>query len=239
MKMNITLSIPDPCAEKWENFTRTATGGFCSSCQSVVVDFSKMTDAEIVDFLSNKPRVCGRLRADQLRSYVYKPVPKISPGMMLLKAGLLSLVLLAINKPAAAQTSAEKTRTEITSQKANREKALALSDTVYRVKGSVISDEDHSALAGVNVLLQGSTAGTMTDEKGKFEFPKKLKAGDVLFFSFIGLETQVFTVPKTLNNPLEIQMKMEFILMGKVQMIDATAKPSALHRWWTKVRNVF
>ncbi len=69
MKTNITLSVPHPCREKWETLTSTAEGGYCSTCQKVVVDLTQMTDDEIIHFVSQKrSHTCGRLRADQLRS---------------------------------------------------------------------------------------------------------------------------------------------------------------------------
>jgi hypothetical protein len=45
-------------------------------------------------------------------------------------------------------------------------------------------------LDGVNILLKGTRTGTTTNKKGEFTFPKKLKAGDILVFSYLGLATQ-------------------------------------------------
>ncbi|NRD21777.1 carboxypeptidase-like regulatory domain-containing protein [Winogradskyella litoriviva] len=56
------------------------------------------------------------------------------------------------------------------------------------IKG-VVSDETETLL-GVNIVLEGTTTGTTTNEKGEFTFPKKLKTGDILLFSYLGYETQ-------------------------------------------------
>ncbi len=56
------------------------------------------------------------------------------------------------------------------------------------VKG-IVTDEN-GPLLGVNILLKGTTTGTFTDEKGAFTFPKALKQGDVLVFSFVGYDTK-------------------------------------------------
>ena len=45
-------------------------------------------------------------------------------------------------------------------------------------------------LDGVNILLKGTKTGTTTNKKGEFTFPKKLKAGDILVFSYLGLAKQ-------------------------------------------------
>jgi hypothetical protein len=241
MKKNINLSVPFPCREKWENITSTAGGGFCNSCKKMVIDFSKMADAEVLDFLNQKPHhACGRFRSDQLRSYAYVVTPAINPGFTLLKAGVLSMLLLMIGKPAPGQNLTEKANTEVTHHQNITKKALSVSDTLFRVKGVVVDDENHSAMAGVNVILQGSSDGVATDVDGRFDFPRKLRPGDILLFSSVGLETQAFTIPERLNGPLEIRLKMEFIVLGELQVNEGTTeKPSGLHKLWTKVKGLF
>ena len=56
------------------------------------------------------------------------------------------------------------------------------------IKG-IVSDEN-SGLEGVNIIQQGTTNGTVTNEKGEFTFPNILKAGDILLFSYLGYKTQ-------------------------------------------------
>ncbi|NOT75635.1 MAG: TonB-dependent receptor [Cyclobacteriaceae bacterium] len=57
------------------------------------------------------------------------------------------------------------------------------------ISGKVTSTEDGSALPGVNVVLKGTTNGTVTDTDGNYKFNVPA-AGGTLVFSFIGLETQ-------------------------------------------------
>ena len=56
------------------------------------------------------------------------------------------------------------------------------------VKGKTF--ENSELLNGVNILLKGTRTGTTTNRKGEFIFPKKLKPGDILIFSYLGLATQ-------------------------------------------------
>lgn len=42
------------------------------------------------------------------------------------------------------------------------------------------------ALNGANIFLKGTKIGTSSNKKGEFTFPKKLKVGDVLVFSYLG-----------------------------------------------------
>ncbi len=57
------------------------------------------------------------------------------------------------------------------------------------VSGKVSSSEDGSTLPGVNVVLKGTTTGTVTDSNGNYELIIPASGGS-LVFSFIGLLTQ-------------------------------------------------
>ncbi|MEI9917732.1 MAG: SusC/RagA family TonB-linked outer membrane protein [Bacteroidota bacterium] len=61
------------------------------------------------------------------------------------------------------------------------------------VSGTVRSGEDHSGLPGVNVLVRGTTSGTITDADGKFSLPVNSE-NDILVFSFVGFLTQEMSV---------------------------------------------
>lgn len=56
-----------------------------------------------------------------------------------------------------------------------------------KVKGRVLDEEYSSGIIGANVLIKGSTIGTVTDEEGRFELP--VEAGNVLQISFAGYKT--------------------------------------------------
>ncbi|MGI4870006.1 MAG: hypothetical protein ACRYFX_02375 [Janthinobacterium lividum] len=63
-----TIHQPAPCHESWEAMTPTDVGRHCAACQTQVVDFTQMTDGEVVAFVSqyNPVRRCGRFREDQV-----------------------------------------------------------------------------------------------------------------------------------------------------------------------------
>ena len=63
----IQISIPTPCHQSWAEMTPTEKGKFCAMCQKNVVDFTNMSDAEVVTYLSAaKGNVCGRYQVSQL-----------------------------------------------------------------------------------------------------------------------------------------------------------------------------
>ena len=70
------IAIPQPCHEKWKHMQPTATGRHCAACQESVVDFTAMSDAEVVAFLDRYPAVsCGRFSENQMDRPLYVPVP--------------------------------------------------------------------------------------------------------------------------------------------------------------------
>ncbi|MFM7851098.1 MAG: carboxypeptidase-like regulatory domain-containing protein, partial [Flammeovirgaceae bacterium] len=56
------------------------------------------------------------------------------------------------------------------------------------ITGKVTSADDGSSLPGVNVVVKGTTNGTVTDTEGKFSITVQ-NASSALVFSFIGLKT--------------------------------------------------
>ncbi len=91
MKRNpIYLSVQSPCHEKWSDMSPTTTGAFCQSCQTEVVDFSRMSDRELIDYLSRHKTSCGRFRADQVDTPL--TVPVVDNGAFRWRALLLGLL---------------------------------------------------------------------------------------------------------------------------------------------------
>ena len=74
MNSKFSIQIPNPCHEDWNQMLPAEQGRFCQSCEKTVVDFSQMSDDQVLNYFKlkqqNSERVCGRFRAEQ----VSKPV---------------------------------------------------------------------------------------------------------------------------------------------------------------------
>ncbi|MFM2226101.1 MAG: hypothetical protein RJA07_2303 [Bacteroidota bacterium] len=65
--MTFNISIPQPCHEDWSKMTPNENGKFCSACQTVVTDFTLMSNAEIIHHLKTATgKQCGRFNSFQL-----------------------------------------------------------------------------------------------------------------------------------------------------------------------------
>lgn len=71
----LQLSIPEPCHENWQQMTPTNQGRFCNACAKEVVDFSMMTDIQVLNYFSTitHEKVCGRALPEQLDRAISRP----------------------------------------------------------------------------------------------------------------------------------------------------------------------
>ena len=62
------LSIKSPCSENWETMQIGSGSRFCSSCEKNVIDFTAMSQEEILEYFSKNQgkKTCGRFSASQL-----------------------------------------------------------------------------------------------------------------------------------------------------------------------------
>lgn len=238
----ITISIPNACSQKWENFSHSTEGRFCSSCCKTVVDFTKMSDDEIVSYFQNKHgHTCGRFAKDQLKSYSILTTSRVNPGFTLLKAGLLGMFLIIGSNASFGQVKTNPVETVQTPQAT----ATSKPEKTYSIKGVVKSSEDSLPLPGVNIFLKNDVSvGTVSDADGHFEFPKKLKEGDMLIFSFIGMETQEYKVPALAINEIDIKLNIDmamscYITMGAVAVDEVYSEPKGVARVWQKIKSIF
>lgn len=81
-RSNYLLKIEEPCQESWAGMLPTNSGRFCASCAKNVVDFSKLSDDQVLAILNkSSENSCGRFAKGQLNRYlVGKSEPSGKPG---------------------------------------------------------------------------------------------------------------------------------------------------------------
>ena len=109
---------------------------------------------------------------------------------------------------AKAEPSLEKKREMALDQDISRSKApspvTAQAFTNRKVQGRVTSADDGGALSGVNVIVKGSSAGTVTDVQGNYSLPLSKDNDELQFFS-IGLRSIEIAV----ENKSTLDVKMD------------------------------
>ena len=167
---SIHISIPKPCHEQWDGMTATERGAFCQSCQTEVIDFSTMTDREVVEYLSKNKTGCGRFRNDQLNTNLV--IPSVENGVFKWRAlffGFLSFISFKSMKASSVYTP--KTYS-YTSNKSFSDTTISVqANDSIKISGKVL-DEKGEAMVGASIILIGtggnSNIGTATDLNGNF-----------------------------------------------------------------------
>lgn len=215
MKKSIQISVPSPCHENWNSFTKTSNGGFCFSCQKEVVDFTSWSDERIQLYFKNlKSNTCGRFRHDQLKVYCHgNPSRTGISWISFVFAGFLLLF-------SSRQVSAQATPKQTTEYQPEKEENIRTGTPVtVRIIGTVTSREDGHIIPGVKVRLKGALSETSTNAEGKFslELPNK-DLGQLIVFSLEGFKTIEYLHNVT-RPGREIAVDMSRQDMGNIQNV--------------------
>lgn len=62
------LSVPKPCTQNWNDMVTRENGKYCISCQKTIIDFSQLSDEDVILHFSRDTinSTCGRFRKSQL-----------------------------------------------------------------------------------------------------------------------------------------------------------------------------
>jgi len=192
MSKKFSVQIPEPCSEDWEQMTPHEKGRFCEACQTSVIDFSKMSQSEIIAFFKNPPKkVCGRFQTHQLTTYhTEKPESNFLTKIVALLFGfqVVSISPILAQKPIETQQNQEK----------KQENFEIPTNLVF--KGQVLVNEDSSALRGVNIHIKDKNIGTQTDYDGNFSLELKsdyfVNNKLTIVLSFVGMISKEIILEK-------------------------------------------
>ena len=89
------------------------------------------------------------------------------------------------------------------------------------IRGQVLSSEDGQPLPGVNVIIRGTTVGTVTDANGKYQIAIEA-INPKLVFSFIGFQTKEVQVGN--QKELNINLGSDLTQLSEVVVTGAAAR---------------
>lgn len=229
MKKKIHLSIPEPCHEDWQEMTAAEQGKFCGSCQKTVVDFSTMTDTQILNyFTKTSGRVCGRFQEKQVNK-TYQPLPVVTTPNWL-KAGALASGLLVAG---VAQGQHHQLMGDVAIEQPIIQGNILLEETPSQQPEKIIlegkvTDEAGEVLIGASVLIRAAEIETVTDMNGRYtlEISNSIleQKKCTLEAYYMGYNTQIKNLSSTgllkntVNFVLKEEVYPEMMIAGMVVM---------------------
>ena len=164
MAKYIQIHINTACHQHWDEMQSTASGAFCQSCQKNVIDFTCMTDSQLIEYFKNKPTgVCGKFYTDQLDKQLEMPVKKI-PWLKYFFQ--ISLPALLFSYKANAQRLVKKHLAPVVMVTKKSYQPIALA-TERKVTGK-ITWKAGEPVSFASVMIKGSQQGTVADINAVF-----------------------------------------------------------------------
>jgi hypothetical protein len=242
----IQLSIPTPCHEDWQQMTPSEQGRFCGACQKTVVDFTNMSDNQIIAYFK-EPRasVCGRLHPDQINRDITQPKKRL-PWVrhfftITLPAFLWSLkssgqtTRIGRVAPVLNAVPSVKGDTIIASgncwQGMNRALENEMGDVAIvrnsatKISGQV-TDESGNPIAHASIAIKGARQGVMADQKGFFLLSAKELQGSKIEISAIGFYSEEITINDTSFLNVKLKTWADSGQLGGVIVVTKVRKKS-------------
>ncbi len=196
MKQKIQITIPEPCHKGWQNMTPVEKGRFCASCQKTVLDFTYLSDNEIINLVNKSDNLCGRISTSQLNRNLIK-TKRTSNYFGYLATSVLAFLGLGTSTVVAQ----ERPVTEQTDLKYLNK----ATDSVERITiTGVVKDVYGDPLPGVSIIIKGEKTGIQTNEYGEYSI--KAKLNEILIFSFLGYKEKIVKVN---SSKINIKFKIE------------------------------
>lgn len=150
--------IPKPCPVSQQALTPTKAGWHCARCQTEVIDFTRLSEAEVLAYLAARPgqRVCAAMQMPLMPQQLKRP--KGLRRWLLVLAALLSgprLVAWAELPPVPPVSGRL-----LLFQHSNTERVV--------VRGTVLDESLNVPVHGIYVFIRGTKYGAITDERGEF-----------------------------------------------------------------------
>jgi len=165
----IQLSIPEPCHEDWQNMNPTEQGRFCNACAKQVVDFSTMSDREVLNYFATikNEKVCGRAYPDQLERAI--TMPKDPKKRLFWHWNYITMLFLFLVKRI--QQKRRLGKIAISSSKLDSVKKLDANSEIrndYDVVNGKVKDVNGSPVPFASIRVKGESSGVAADANGVF-----------------------------------------------------------------------
>ena len=202
MPKKTQLFIADPCHEQWGDMRPDTDGRFCGSCRKTVVDFTMMSDQEVLAWISGAGKsVCGRFMEDQLNRDL-SPVAPLKKNRWVVWQFLLAGLLMS------SEVSAQEKAPDPPVIKFNiapaRDQPIVVggvrsvqpSQLPGRIKLQIVDSSTGEPVSGATIRID--KASFSADNQGRVSIAlKKFLSAPALEITSIGYSARVLTVDKS------------------------------------------
>lgn len=220
----LQLSIPEPCHQDWNRMSPNEQGRFCGSCAKTVIDFSAMTDAQLIRYFENlkTENVCGRMHVDQLDRPI-EPLPFPRKKLHWYWQYIVAFFMMAGKSQQAKAQGELKTQTTQQPDTAHKDReVLIIAGGIRRrplpPKTSAIPatlpqyfivDKNQQPVAGASIQLLPQGTWLVTDSAGRINLglQHKVKALQISSVGFEDTLIQLKHIPY--NNIIQLQGKTQ------------------------------
>jgi hypothetical protein len=233
MSKSVHIKVAEPCHENWNKMTPKEKGRHCGSCQKIVVDFTVMSDKELLDHISKAAGQygCGRFSGDQLNRDIKTTEKKRRFTWAYVWNFLLATFLVTESYAQKQPVTSKKPNVQLPNQSpivgiiAVREPDPEPSK---EISGTIIDQDSKQAIAGATIMVKGTTKGVIADSLGRFKLMVDDKAAITLEISSVGHETQTLVLNKKKSwHNVKVIMKGDEAIMGKFGYNIKENKPGA------------
>ena len=241
----VQLTIPTPCQQRWQDMKAEEQGRFCANCQKTVVDFSTLTDQQVIKLLARKSdSTCGRFRVNQLNRELTVSAPTSQPSIRLfslLTAGLLGYQTARADalSSTAEPITQNVTQSPITDSIAPINAERPSTDSVRVITGQVIDHTTNATLPGATVSIKGTLKEINTDDEGRFQLSIPAEYTNdliILKIAGIGFLSQELQLRPEQTAPLMITLKEDSVALNQVFVVGNYKKLTFFQRLRNRLR---
>ncbi|WP_162996839.1 carboxypeptidase-like regulatory domain-containing protein [Mucilaginibacter kameinonensis] len=215
--------------------TTVSNGRYCGHCCKTVIDFTVMSNQDVINYLARSGNVCGRLNMEQLSAINNKlwNAPKQNWKTWLTVMSLLFLTPIT-KVEAKAQNKTEQ------GPRLLKNKVLQQDTARLFIINGVIKDLN-SLMPGATISIKGEATRVISDTEGRFKLAAA-SLNDTLRVSYIGYVSQEFKIADIINKPNFVITMAEDLINTRWQTVVAGGiyvRASLPKRIWRKIKSIF
>jgi hypothetical protein len=220
MSKNIQILVPRPCGQNWDVMAPSGNGRFCGSCQKTVVDFTNMSDGEVLTWLADtNKKTCGRFDADQLNRKLV-PLPERKRKAWVIWQFVLAGLLIYSRSPAQTKVS----RTPMI----QRDRQQLAGDLFLRGAPTKVDSPEYKTLAPVVVwgyamrTCRGVMGGTVASVQiDTIPVLRKFAKDTLAFLGMTKKELTFYPNPAVRGTAIRYTLPSKFPGEGKLGLFDS------------------